>query len=220
MQRALYYTLIPCLILTGFCFISTVHYAEATPVKSTPKSKMSATDFLKTQVAAVLKLTAEPVSDAKVKQEIDHKLLAIIKPMMDFPAMSQASLGKHWAKQSAEQQQTFISLFQELVFHSYMKKIRTAKNDAEITYEDESVRTQGGAEVEAVAATKKMEVELRFILRQGRSQKGEALFVAEDVVIDEVSLVNNYREEFNKIIAKEGFDGLIKKMKRQVEKVK
>jgi phospholipid transport system substrate-binding protein len=134
--------------------------------------------------------------------------------------MSEASLGKHWPTLNKAQRDLFMSLFQELVFHSYMKKIRSANKEAKIEYEDETKRAQGGAEVEAIAITKKMEVELRFILRAGAKQKGEALYVAEDVVIDEVSLVNNYREEFNKIIAAEGFDGLIAKMKKQVQKVK
>lgn len=184
-------------------------------------SKTPASDFLKSQVAEVLKLTALPVQDENTKAKIDAQLLAVIKPMMDFPAMSQASLDQHWDKQSAEQQKKFISLFEELVFHSYMKKIRGAKNDAEVSYEDETARKEGGAEVEAITQTKEMgEVELRFILRAGQKAKNEALFVAEDVVIDEVSLVNNYREEFNKMITKEGFEGLLKKMETQINKVK
>jgi ABC-type transporter MlaC component len=102
-----------------------------------------------------------------------------------------------------------------------MKKIRKAKQDASIEYEDESPRKQGGAEVEAITTSKNMgEVELRFILRAGESGKKEALFVAEDVVIDEVSLVNNYKEEFIKIITKSGFDGLLKKMEDQIKKVR
>lgn len=218
MRRLLPQTIITSLLILSVCTIPLI--TQAVPPTKANQSKTPATDFLKTQVATVLQLTALAIPNAKTKQEIDTRLLGLIKPMMDFPAMSQASLGKHWAKQSAKQRERFINLFQELVFHSYMKKIRTAKNDTEITYEDESSRDQGGAEVEAIAATKKVEVELRFLLRFGDLKKGESQFVAEDIVIDEVSLVNNYREEFNKIITKEGFDGLIKKMENQVKKVR
>ncbi len=210
---------IPTLVLTllfvftsQLCLSSNAH-AEA--------SNTPATDFLKTQVIKVLALTALPVPDAKTKKDIDAKLFAVVKPMMDFPAMSKASLGKYWDQQSADKQTKFMQLFEELVFHSYMKKIRKAKQDASIEYEDESPRKQGGAEVEAITTSKNMgEVELRFILRAGESGKKEALFVAEDVVIDEVSLVNNYKEEFIKIITKSGFDGLLKKMEDQIKKVK
>ena len=191
-----------------------------TALSVSAESKEPATDFLKQGVSSVLMITAVPISSPKAKTELDAKLLTLIKPMMDFPAMSEASLGKHWVTINAKQRQRFISLFQDLVFHSYMKKIRSAKNEAKIEYEDESPRSGGGAEVEAIATTsKEVEVELRFILRAGKTKSGEAAFVAEDIVIDEVSLVTNYREEFNRIIAKEGFDGLLKKMERQVAKV-
>lgn len=185
------------------------------------ESKSPATDFLKERVAAVLSLTALACDTPKEKGEIDAKLLGAVKPMMDFPAMSEASLGKYWTTLKDDQRQSFIKLFQELVFHSYMKKIRSAKRDAKIEYEDENSRAEGGAEVEAVATTHKgVEVELRFILRAGKAKTAEAAFVAEDIVIDEVSLVSNYRDEFSRIIAKDGFDTLLKKMEKQVAKVK
>ena len=102
--------------------------------------------------------------------------------------MSKASLGKYWGQQSVADQNKFMHLFEELVFHSYMKKIRKAKQDASIEYEDESARSNGGAEVEAITSSKNMgEVELRFILRAGQKNKKEATYVAEDVIIDEVS---------------------------------
>lgn len=204
-----------CLLLLSTFAVSSHFIAVA----KAEKSATPASDFLKVQVAAVLKLSSIPV-DGKNKAKLDEELLALIKPMMDFPAMSKASLGKHWDKQSTEQQQKFISLFQELVFHSYINKIRKAKNEATIAYEDESTREKGGATVEAVAETKQQEIELKFLLRAGNTSKKEAQYVAEDVFIDEVSLVNNYREEFNKIITKDGFSVLIEKMEKQVKKVK
>lgn len=187
----------------------------------TKDSDTPATDFLKAQVVKVLALTVLPVPDPQTKGKIDAKLFAVVKPMMDFPAMSKASLGKYWGQQSVADQNKFMHLFEELVFHSYMKKIRKAKQDASIEYEDESARPNGGAEVEAITSSKNMgEVELRFILRAGQKGKKEAAYVAEDVIIDEVSLVNNYKEEFIKIINKSGFEGLLKKMEDQIKKVK
>lgn len=209
-------------IIFSFSFISvsnlTIRGAQA---KTNEVSDTPATDFLKSQVVKVLALTALPIPDAQTKSKIDAKLFAVVKPMMDFPAMSKASLGKYWAQQSTADQKKFMQLFEELVFHSYMKKIRKAKQDASIEYEDESARPKGGAEVEAVTSSKNMgEVELRFILRAGQKDKKEASYVAEDVIIDEVSLVNNYKEEFIKIISKSGFAGLLKKMEDQIKKVK
>ena len=178
-----------------------------------------ATDFIKARVIEVLKLAALPTPDAATKTQINAQLLGLIKPLMNFPAMSKASLGKHWKARSDAERTQFISLFEELVFHSYIQKIRSAESGYRVEYEDESPRT-GGAIVEAVAITSKMETELRFLLNRIESAKSSVIYVAEDIIIDEVSLVQNYREQFNKIITKDGFGALIKKMETQIAKVK
>lgn len=178
---------------------------------------VSATTFLKERVTKVLTLAAVPVKDATTKAKVDGQLLGEIKPLINFAGMSEASLGKHWAKRSQAEREQFIKLFEELVFYSYIKKIRKVKPGDKVEYEDEE-KTSKGALVEAVAVTKKAEYELRFVLHRSPDQPQR--FVTQDVFIDEVSLVQNYREQFNQIITKEGFPALIEKMKRQVAKVK
>ena len=160
-------------------------------------------------------LAAKPTPDAKVKAEIDAELMKVIAPLMNFPKMSQAALGKRWGEATEPQRARFMALFQELVFHSYMKRIRSANNGSSVEYIDEMPAEGGGLEVEAEAKTKKMEIELRFKLAPIKEG-----FEVADVVIDEVSIVNNYREQFAKIIKNEGFEALLSKMEAQVKKVK
>ena len=173
------------------------------------------TDFLAGKVKAVRALVAQPAKDAASKVKVDAQLMAVIAPLMNFPKMSEAALGQRWKTCTEAQRKRFVELFQELVFHSYMKRIRSANEDYSVEYLDEMPGEAGRLEVEAEAKTKKMEVELRFKLAPVKGA-----FEVEDVVIDEVSLVNNYREQFAKIIVKEGFDGLLKKMEDQVKKLK
>lgn len=174
-----------------------------------------ATDFLKDKVKTVRALVAQPTKDASAKAKIDTQLMAVVVPLMNFPKMSEAALGKRWVECTAAQKKRFIELFQELVFHSYMKRIRSANEEYSVEYTDEMAGEGGRYEVEAEAKTKKMEVELRFKLTPVQTS-----FEVEDVVIDEVSLVGNYREQFAQIIKNEGFEGLLKKMERQVQKLK
>ena len=51
-------------------------------------------------------------------------------------------------------------------------------------------------------------------------KKGKTGWVVYDVVTDEVSIANNYRSQFNRIIRKESYDALVKKMKRKLEETK
>jgi phospholipid transport system substrate-binding protein len=100
-----------------------------------------------------------------------------------------------------------------------MKRIRSANDGSSVEYIDEMPIEGGGVEVEAEAKTKKMEIELRFKLTPVK-EGAKGGFEVADVVIDEVSLVNNYREQFAKIIKNEGFEALLSKMEAQVKKVK
>ncbi len=174
------------------------------------------TKFLQGQVDAVRGLLAVSTDgDAAKSRELDGKLMAFIDPVMEFDALSERALQKHWPTLTPAQRTEFSTLFRELVFRSYLKKVRSANNDYTLVYEDEEAKGRREAAVTVIAKTKKAEIELVFHLRAVKGRR----FVTDDIIIDEVSLVGNYREQFNKIIAKDGFGALIVKMKSKLEKL-
>jgi len=165
-------------------------------------------------VKAVRALLAKPVvKDTPEKAKVDAELRAILDPVMDFDRLSQNALRKHWDGLTPPQRAEFILIFRALVFHSYMEKIRSAGEQYTIEYEDEMPKGRKAAAVAAIAKTKRAEIELVFHLIAENAAK----WVAEDIVIDEVSLVENYREQFNKIILKDGFEELLKKMRAKLK---
>lgn len=168
------------------------------------------TRFLEKQVDAVRALIAKPVAKGSPESAaVDEQLKAIIDPVMEFEALSEAVLQKHWAGLAPADRAAFVALFRALVFHSYLKEIRSANENYSIVYEDEEPKGRKAASVTAIAKTRKVEIELVFHLA---AREGGA-WAAEDVVIDEVSLTENYREQFNKIIADDGFPALLQKMR-------
>lgn len=174
------------------------------------------TKFLKREVKRVRALLAEPAKpDTPEALTQDNQLKAIVEPVMEFDGLSQRSLRKHWPTLTPEQKSTFVETFRELVFRSYLKEVRTADQDYRIEYEDEQ-RQGDTATVWSVAKTRKAEIELVFKLNVRDGNR----WVASDIVIDEVSLEENYREQFDKIIAKDGFEVLLDKMKKKVAELK
>ncbi len=170
------------------------------------------TKFLNAQIEAVRALLAQkPAAGTPQAAEVDQKLMGIVDPVMEFDKLSEAALQKHWSGLQPEQRAEFVQLFRELVFRSYLKRVRSANEEYSVVFEDEEPRGRKAAVVTAIAKTK-VEIELRFHLETTDGKK----WTASDVVIDEVSLVENYREQFNKIIAKDGWAGLIAKMKKKV----
>ncbi len=170
--------------------------------------------FLNDQVAAVRALLGtKAAAGTPQAAELDQQLMAKVDPVMEFDKLAEAALKKHWPTLKPEQRAEFVTLFRELVFRSYLKRVRGAQESYTLEEWAQEPRGRTNALVEVVAKTKRAEIELVFHLA---TRDGAKTWVAEDVVIDEVSLVQNYREQFNKIIAEEGWDGLIGKMKKKL----
>lgn len=175
------------------------------------------TEYLKAQVQGVRAVLKTPVKAGTPEAAaVDARLMSIVDPVMDFDGLSQRALRKHWPSLSAAQKATFTETFRQLVFRSYLDRVRSADEAYTITYEDEE-KVGKAHEVTAIAKTKKAEIELVFVMAPNPAKA--AAMVAQDVRIDEVSLVENYREQFNRIIAKEKFEGLIKKMTTKLNKL-
>ena len=122
--------------------------------------------------------------------------------------MSENALRAHWAGLSEAQRSEFVHLFRALLFRTYLQRIRNAEEDYSLEFESEEAKSRKAAAVTVIAQTRKAEIELVFHLTTNNGR----VWIAEDVVIDEVSLVENYREQFNRIIKKDGYVTLLQKM--------
>jgi phospholipid transport system substrate-binding protein len=142
--------------------------------------------------------TAEPERRDEVKQ--------LLLPRFDWPEMARRSLGKHWPR-VPERQSEFVSAFTEFVGNAYLGTISGYK-DEKIIFTGER-RDQNLAEVETKLVPNKGEplsVNYRLHLVQGE-------WKIYDVVIADISLINNYRSQFNRILAKGSFDDLVKQLR-------
>ena len=169
------------------------------------------TDQLKTSVDRVIRLIEDPTlkTDAKVKE----RRAAIRKEaenILDFQETAKRALGPHWQRISEKEQQEFVSLFSDLLEHAYISKIERYSGER-ITYAGEA------ADGDAVT------VKTRFVTKQGTEipidyrmlRRGER-WLAYDVVIEGVSLVANYRVQFDKIVRTASYADLVTRMKGKV----
>ncbi len=146
------------------------------------------------------------------EEELDEKLKSIVFPVFDFDEMSRRSLGKNWKKGDAEQQKEFITIFSELLSDTYINKIKDTVTKSAIDVVSEEIR--GNKSVVKTAAKlegEKVAIDYRFRLKEDAWQ-------VYDVVIENIGLVSNYRNEFSGIIRKEGFDGLLKLLRKKRDK--
>jgi phospholipid transport system substrate-binding protein len=137
----------------------------------------------------------------------------LIRARFDFVIMSQRTLGKNWKSATAAEQNRFVSLFSDLLESSYIGRIE-AYNDQSVRYLAEQV-DGGRAEVttEIYGSGPDIPISYRLVL------KGDNWFIY-DVVVEEISLINNYRSTYGELIRKEGFDGLFGRMEKKIVELK
>ncbi|GAB4546586.1 MAG: ABC transporter substrate-binding protein [Thermodesulfovibrionia bacterium] len=141
-------------------------------------------------------------------------LKELIYKRFDFEEMSKRSLGIHWARRSPDERKEFVPLFSDLLERSYIKKIESY-SDEKIIYVDESIDNGYAVVKTKVISKDNVETPIDYRLMRKDSE-----WLVYDVVIEGVSLVNNYRTQFNKIITSESYEALIKRMKAKQEEEK
>jgi phospholipid transport system substrate-binding protein len=138
----------------------------------------------------------------------------IVGGFLDYGELAHRALARHWEPLTPKQREEFVSTLRELVERSYLRQIHgnAAYN---IKYEKEE-KTAGEATVTATLNTVSRGKKVAIALEYKMLYK-EGHWVVYDVLTDDQSMLENYRAEFNKIITKESFDALLKKMKNKLD---
>ncbi len=139
-----------------------------------------------------------------------RKIIGVVNKMLNFNVLCQQSLGKHWDTRTPDQQKEFTETLKALIEKNLVNRLKDSK-DNKVTYESEAVTGATASVLTLISSgddPRAEKTEIEYILRK----KGKGWRVT-DMVTDGVSLVSNYRSQFNKIITEDGWDVLMQKMK-------
>jgi phospholipid transport system substrate-binding protein len=168
---------------------------------------------LRLQVDRVLKLLDDP--EMKKEARANDRRVAVRKvanEIFDFGETARRSLGRHWQARTPAERDEFVQLFTDLMERSYISKVELYGGE-KIQYLTDSIEPDEQAKVHTKLVTRgggEIPIEYRM------HRKGDRWLVY-DVIIEGVSLVANYRTQFNKIIQTSSFQELVKKMKTKQE---
>lgn len=170
------------------------------------------TDQVKQTVDKVLdilknKELKKPANEKKRRAEIRK----VVSERFDFEEMAKRSLGIYWRKRTPEERKEFVSLYTDLIERTYIKKIE-AYTDEKITYAGEKIDGNYAVVDTKVITKKNIEIPIDYRLLNENGQ-----WMAYDVVIEGVSLINNYRNQFSSIIHEKSYEELVKKLKKKEE---
>lgn len=176
----------------------------------------SITTEVKNTVDDIIKIVTD--KDLKKSTNEQKRRSAIKKALsgiFDHQEMAKRSLGKHWNQRSPAERKQFVDLFASLLENSYASKIESYNNE-KVVYIKEIVDGDH-AEVKSKIVTPKND-EFTLDYRLMKDQAGK--WMVYDVVIEGVSLVSNYRTQFNKIITANGYPELVKKLQTKNNEIK
>jgi phospholipid transport system substrate-binding protein len=162
------------------------------------------TEQIQSAVERVMTILKDPKLQAEAKRK---ELKDAVYPKFDFTEMARRSLGSHWQRRSPEEQREFVRLFTELVENAYMTNLDGYQGEKVVIGGERQDKEY--AEVDTKIITKKgEEFAVNYKLRRAGND-----WKIYDVVIENVSIVNNYRSQFNRVIAQSSFNDLFRKMK-------
>lgn len=171
------------------------------------------TDDVKKTVDQVVRIVADKEMK-KHEQQRRQALKKSISLIFNYGEMAKRSLGKHWNPRSEAERKQFVDLFATLLENSYASKIESYNNE-KIVYIKELIDGNYAEVKSKVITAKRDEFTLDYRML---NEKGK--WMVYDVVIEGVSLVSNYRSQFNRIITANGYGELLKKLQSKNDELK
>jgi phospholipid transport system substrate-binding protein len=199
----------PCVSLARFLLIASM-LAITAPAIAEDGPGVAAVRRANDNVTALLKQKPEPGSDAEKRLAV--QISTQLKSFLDIDELGQRALANHWKTLTAAQRKEYLKLLRELVEGNYIKAMRSnTRYEVRYLKEEEKegsrwVSTELQLERNGHPETMAVDYALR---KEGESWR------AVDLVTDGVGMVENYRAQFNKIIAKEGVAGLLERMRKK-----
>jgi phospholipid transport system substrate-binding protein len=158
------------------------------------------TDTLRTRVDEVLRLLEQPGHHRA-------QLRKLAEGLFDAEEMSRRALGPHWNARTPEERRQFVQLFADLLERSYLSRVESGRGGT-VLYTAESVSGEEATVRTKIITPQRTEVpvDYRMLRRDNRWQ-------VYDVNIEGVSLISNYRSQFNSVIQSSGYAALVERLR-------
>jgi len=166
------------------------------------------TDQIKATVDKALIVLKDPrFKPAARQQERRDQLKQILFARFDFAEMAKRSLGADWRRRTPQEQEDFVRLFTQIIERAYADIIESYTNE-KIVYVHEKVDGSYADVYSKIVTAKGEEYTINY-----KAQLAGSDWKVYDVVAENVSLVNNYRSQFSRVISKSSYEELVRRLR-------
>jgi phospholipid transport system substrate-binding protein len=195
------------LMMTPIFFFILLFFSPVVSFGGTPK------EGVKDTTDKIIAIVSDPVLKTPEKKEEKARLIrAAVDERFNWKEMSRRTLARHWAKRTEQEKKEFIDLFGKLLERTYLERVEGYSGE-KVFYINEVVDGKYGIVSVKIVTEKDTEISVRYKVKK----KGENWLVY-DISIEGVSLINNYRKQFNSIIVRNSYKELVGKLKEKVGK--
>ena len=169
------------------------------------------TDGIKKTTDRILVIVSDPaLKGPENKKKRAQLIRQAVDEQFNWEAMTKRSLARHWRERTEGEKKEFIDLFGKLLERTYLDKVGSYSGE-KVVYVGETIDGKYGTVTAKILTHSQTEVEVRYRLKE---TSGE--WRVYDISIEGVSLVNNYRKQFNSIILRSSYDDLVAKLREKV----
>jgi phospholipid transport system substrate-binding protein len=189
------------------CLCSSVHaWAADSPL-----------DLIRSTTNQALAVLADsPAPGKEQRQQQLERMWEIVLPRFDTDEIAKRSLGVHWETLTEDQKKEFTHLYMQLIKKNYGSTLERYTKDAQFFFDRENI-DDDYAEVDTRIIAPSQEKPFSVVYRLHRAG---GKWLIHDVVAENVSLVQNYRNQFSRIIAQSSAGGLLEALKRKIAELK
>ncbi|HNR13378.1 MAG TPA: ABC transporter substrate-binding protein [Thermodesulfobacteriota bacterium] len=171
----------------------------------------SATQQLQEAAQEITSILDQCAKKNDFNEDCQEQIVEVADRRFDWKEMAKRSLARAWRDRTPQEQEEFTRLFRELLKSTYIKKIASYGGE-KVVFEGERIEGKYAMVESSIILpreNRKVPVSYRLL------QQGDRWLIY-DVVIEGVSLVNNYRSQFNDILQTSSFDELLKKIEKRI----
>ena len=170
------------------------------------------TEKIKETTDKIIAIVTDPELKKPEMKEKRRKLIReAIDERFDWEEFARRSLSIYWRKRTPEEKKEFIKLYGKLLERTYLDKVEGYSGE-KVYYIGEKIDGDYATVDVKVLTPEKVEIPIQY-----RMKKNHNRWMVYDIIIEGVSLVNNYRAQFKSIIMRSSYRGLIKKLREKVE---
>ena len=147
-------------------------------------------------------------SQDKKKERVD-RLREALNPIFDYEEMAKRALGSHWRRRTPVEQEEFVKLFRDFLERIYSDKIDLYGGE-KVRFGREMIDKDFAQVESAVIKPNGEEIAVSYKLRQMNGQ-----WKVYDVVVENISIVNNYRSQFDRVISSSSYEELVKRLQEK-----